>query len=118
MKKEEMIAAINERFNGLTEEGVGKFFGFIMAWDVQERYLETTTPERLAELKAIEEKEQAEEKAQEEAILREREEYDALPKDSELVKFDKEQLLEVIEALTPSQNLFLLTLAKRLFAKV
>ena len=68
MKKEEMITTMNERFSNMTEEGVQALFNIIMSIPERERWLLTTTPERLAELDAL-----AKQKEQEEAQKKEEE---------------------------------------------
>ena len=75
MKKEEMIATLNERFNSMNEEGVEALFNIIMAIPDRERWMATTTPERIAELDALKvqrelEEKKAREQAQEESEQR------------------------------------------------
>lgn len=68
MKKEEMIATLNERFSNMNEAGVEALFNIIMPISERERWQATTTPERIAELDALNQQQELQEKqAKEEA---------------------------------------------------
>lgn len=72
MKKEEMIATMTNRFEGMNEAGVEALFNIIMLIPDKERWMASTTPERIAELDALkvqreQEEKQAKEQAQAEA---------------------------------------------------
>ena len=68
MKKEEMIATMNERFSSMNEAGVEALFNIIMPISERERWQATTTPERIAELDALNQQQEFQEKqAKEEA---------------------------------------------------
>lgn len=76
MKKEEMIATMTNRFEGMNEAGVEALFNIIMLIPDKERWMASTTPERIAELDALkaqreQEEKQAKEQAQAEAEQRE-----------------------------------------------
>ena len=72
-KKVEMITAMKNRFEGMNETGVEALFDLVMLIPDRERWMETTTSERIAELDAIkvqreqeaaQEKERADKEAQ------------------------------------------------------
>ena len=68
MKKEEMIATLNERLSNMNEAGVEALFNIIIPISEKERWQATTTPERIAELDALnQQKELAEKNAKAEA---------------------------------------------------
>ena len=66
MKKEEMIATMSNRIEGMNEEGVKFFFDLMMIIPEKERWMASTTPERIAELDALKEKQELEEKQEKE----------------------------------------------------
>ena len=75
MKREEMIATMTNRFEGMNEAGVEALFNIIMLIPDKERWMASTTPERIAELDALkvqreQEEKQAKEQAQAEADQR------------------------------------------------
>ena len=53
MKKEEMIVTMNNRFKGMNEAGVEALFNIIMLIPDKERWMASTTSERIAELDAL-----------------------------------------------------------------
>ena len=76
MKKEEMIAAMNDCFNNMNDAGVEALFNIIMPISEKERWQATTSPERIAELdalnlqKEIQEKQEKEEARQQKELQR------------------------------------------------
>ena len=85
MRKEEMISTMNERFNRMTEEGVEVFFNIFTAIPEKEKWLLTTTPERLAELAALNQQRELEEQQQKEEAEQQRK----LEREAELAKHSK-----------------------------
>ena len=53
MKKEEMVATMTNRFEGMNAAGVEALFNIIMLIPNKERWMASTTPERIAELDAL-----------------------------------------------------------------
>lgn len=66
-KKEEMIAGITSRLEGMNEAGVASLFEIIMLIPIKERWRASTSQERIAELEAI-----ASQRRQEEALEKEK----------------------------------------------
>ena len=66
MKKEEMIQTLNNRFEGMNEEGVKFLYDIIMIIPERERWMASTTPERIAELDALKAQKELEEKQEKE----------------------------------------------------
>lgn len=77
-KKEEMITTIKNRLEAMNETGVKTLFDIVMCIPDRERWMATTTPERIAELDAI--KEQREREAK---LAKEREDKIAQQKEDE-----------------------------------
>lgn len=71
MKKEEMIATMTNRFEGMNEAGVEALFNIIMLIPNKERWMASTTPERIAELDALKAQREQEEAQAKEAASRE-----------------------------------------------
>lgn len=68
MKKEEMIATMTNRFEGMNTTGVEALFNIIMLIPAKERWMASTTPERIAELDTLKAQSELEEaKAKEQA---------------------------------------------------
>ena len=68
MTKEQMITIMNNRFEKMNEAGVEALFNIIMAIPEKERWMKTTSPERIAELDELLKKKEADKaKAKEEA---------------------------------------------------
>ena len=67
-----MIVTINNRFSEMNEEGVEALFNIIMAIPKKERWMITTTPERIAELDALKEQTEIEEKQAEEEAYKQK----------------------------------------------
>lgn len=69
MKREKMIATMNNRFEGLNEAGVEALFNIVMIIPEKERWMASTTPERIAELDALKEQKELEEAQAKEAAV-------------------------------------------------
>lgn len=73
MKREEMIAAMTDRLEGMNEAGVKVLFDIFTLLPEKERWMASTTPERIAELDALKEQREQEEALAKEAAEKEAE---------------------------------------------
>lgn len=101
MKREEMIAAMTDRLEGMNEAGVKVLFDIFTLLPEKERWMASTTPERIAELDALKaqrelEEAQAKEQAQAEADQRAEEKRNQLYHDFAKM-FDAIHTIEIPE---------------------
>jgi len=78
--KKEMIATLTKRFEGMNEAGVDFFFSIIMSIPDRERWMASTTPERIAELDDIKVQREQEEAKEKERREREAQQIEAARK--------------------------------------